>query len=99
MTGKGISYDESQFLKTGHWLSWQGHYNAVCRGNGTGPYADRWVGRFIAQECTETERDFLYLYVNFDEFDPYDYIKNGSVYFATYSCHPIEGTPIDQIIG
>ena len=99
VTSKGIIYDESQILEVGYYLSWQGHYYTCCMVNGTGPYADKYVGRFTAQECTETGRVFVYLYVNFEEFDPYDYIKNGSVYFATYRCHPIEGTPIEDIIG
>ena len=97
LTGEGISYDERKCVRGGP--SWQGHHYTAGGLSGTGPDADRWVGRFTVQECKETGRLFVYLYLDFEKFDPYDYKYCGAVQFATYSCHPIEGTPIDHFFG
>jgi len=97
VTGEGVSYDESKIRKIESPYLYHPYFFTFV--NGTGPYADEYVGEFLAHECPDTERKFVYLYVNFEEFDLADYTRRGDVYSGTYSCHPISGTPIDHIIG
>jgi len=96
VTDEGITYDESVSWEGEP--SWMGHPWVYTVVNGTGPLADEYVGTFYWQECQDTERVFVYLYMNFEDFDLADYTRNGEAYL-TYSCHPTLGTPIDHIIG
>lgn len=97
VTGEGISYDENKIRKIEAPSPY--HPYVITFVNGTGPYAEEYVGMFIAHECQNTERFFVYIYINLEEFNLADYTLRGDVYSSTYSCHPIEGTPIDHIIG
>jgi len=96
LTGEGIT-DENKIWEIEK--TYQYHPYVYTLVNGTGIYADKYVGMFYTHECPDTERVFVYLYINFEEFNPGDYTLNGQVYSLTYSCHPISGTPIDHFFG
>lgn len=80
-------------------VGWQGHKVVGGNLNGTGLYADRWIGLFEAHEYSETGRVFVWIYVDFEKYVPYSFKYNGAIFFATYRCHPIEEDWIEDLIG
>ncbi|MBN2335544.1 hypothetical protein JXL21_08285 [Candidatus Bathyarchaeota archaeon] len=98
VSGVEVTYGEIPEEET-QYPSWQDHVYVIMLVNGTGRYVDEYVGIYLAQECTETDRTILYLYVDLYGFAFDDYTKNGAVYGATFRCHPYSGTPLDDIIG
>lgn len=92
-TGGDIVYDE-ETIREGE-SSRMGHPWVYTVLNGTGLISDEYVGTFYGQECTESGRVFVVLYTNFEDYDLADYRRNGEVYL-TYSCHPTQGTPIED---
>jgi hypothetical protein len=94
-TGGDIVYDERTFREGES--SRMGHPWVYTVLNGTSPIADEYVGTFYWQECTDTGRVLVYLYMNLEDYDLADYRRNGEVYL-TYSCHPTQDTPIEDFI-
>jgi hypothetical protein len=94
LTGEGIT-DGNKVWEIE--LSYPIHPYVYTVINGTDTSTDKYVGMFETHDCPDTERVFVYLYINFGEFNIGDYKLNGQVYSLTYICHPISGTPIDHI--
>ena len=95
LTSESITYSESVFWEGES--SRMGHPWVYTVLNGTGPIADEYVGTLYWQECLDTGREFVYLYLNFEDFSLADYRRNGDVYM-TYNCHPTQDTPIEEYI-
>ena len=93
-----IGYDENLIQKKSPMLTWQGHHVFGGYLNGTGQFTELVVGIFEVHECIETGRVFAWTYLDFENYVPASFKNNGSIFFATYRCHPIEEDWIASLI-